>query len=138
MKQKVFVGLISPDFPFCIRRGVVDLDTRLIECRAKRFAKKENIVIPDNVRPLPYSKGFQKGVMYLVNMKEGFAVNYGSTEGIIDPDVRAKIDLILRDRFWRFVGGRSLGLVETLIMFGAGYGFLRLLEIFLTNAFGGR
>ena len=137
MKQKVFVGLVSPDFPFVIRPATLDLDGRALFFKRSFRDQKQEGVVPENVAPLPFKTLKGKGVMFLFNVKTGCAVNYGSTEGIIDDTLRARLYLACRQKMWNAAHGRAMDTLELLVLLAAG-GFIGLiLEMVIKRIFGG-
>lgn len=131
-KQKVYVGLVSHDFPLSIRKGWLDTDIKAVECRTRFFGDRIMCLVPDGVVPFKYKKRY----LFFADPAKKVCVPLGAVIINLGADFEAKIDLYMRNKFWKFLSTRGFDLVETLIMFGAGYGFLRLVEVFITQAFG--
>jgi hypothetical protein len=134
-KRKVSVCLVGKDYPLQIRKASLDLDIRAVEFRMRFLGDRQMLVVPDGVEPYPYKKGRGLGLLYFADPIKKVCVGLGEVTGVISAELDAKVDMYTRTKFWRFVGGRVLGLIETLIYLLAGYGLFRLLEIFIAGLF---
>lgn len=114
-------GLKKGKYDFSSRVGFVKLG----------FRKKVDFCIPIDVEPEP----FKKKVLFVVDIEKNMAVPFGNAQ-VDDKNFKSKLSLLTRDKFWRFVGGRSLDIVEMLIIMGCGYGILRWLEYFISSIMG--
>jgi hypothetical protein len=131
-EQKVFVCLVAKDYPLRIRKASLDLDIRAIKFKTWFLGERQMFVVPDGVEPYPYKK---KNLLYFADPVKKVCVGLGGVTGEVSAQLEAKLKLYSRNKFWQFVGGRALGLMETLIYLGAGYGFLRFAEYVLTSIF---
>lgn len=129
-KQKVYLALVTKDYPLQIRKGSLDLDIHAVDCRPGFLRERQVFTVPEGVGPYPYKK---KNMLYFVDVVNKVCVGLGSTTGVISADNEAKVDLYSRNKFWRFVGGRALGIIEMLIYLAAGYGAFKLVEILITS-----
>lgn len=127
MKHKVYCILTSDKIR--VKGGKLDDSTDLIECRV---GWRERIMInkPKDVDGLPFKRG---RLAYFVDMKNLSCVPLGSVD-LQDTEFKTKMDVLSRDKFWKFLGGRGLDLIEYLIVMGCGYGVLRWLEYFVQTA----
>jgi len=117
-----------------IKKAKISPDMGLIECRVG-WREKISIIVPDGVKGEPFRKN---KLIFLVDVKSLMAKNWGEFASVPQVElneIKSKLNLIAQGKFWRFVGGRGLDLVETLVLLGAGYGFLRLVEDFIRLMF---
>ena len=117
-----------------IKKGTFESKERVITVRPSLF-EKVHIAVPTAVDG--YSLGKNR-LLFLCDLKTMIAVPRGKleiTQKQLD-DIVTKLDLLSRNKFWRFLGGRAMDIIEMLITLFAGYGMFRLAEVFLVNAFG--
>lgn len=131
-KEKCYVLLLMGN-KSKVKGGKFDLEDGIIYYG---FRGRKTAVIPFDVKGVPYKRN---RLLFAVDVAKSMAVSVGEGVEIDSAEVdkmQSKLDLLMRNKFWRFVGGRYMGLVETVIMLGAGYGFLRLVELLITRMFG--
>lgn len=127
LKHKIYCILVSDKVR--VKKGKLDDTTNLIECRVG-WREKVTVNKPNNVSGIPYKKGHATRMAYFVDMATLTCVPLGSVD-LLDDEFKTKMEVISRDKFWKFLGGRGLDLVEYLIVMGCGYGVLRWLEYFI-------
>lgn len=116
-----------------VKKGTYETKERMITVRPSLF-EKVSIAVPAGVEgyALPRTK-----VLFLVDLQHLVAINKGGV--VMDEktamEVMTKLDLLSRNKWWRFLGGRAMDMIEMLITMGAGYGFLRLVEVLIVNVF---
>ena len=126
MSEKCFVALTTGQKTI-VRAAKFHVSKRIITCRV-RWRENITIEVAGGVEPLfNYKKG--KG-LWIVDFSRLVALPIGDVV-IEDKNVKEKLDLISQSAFWRALGGRAIGLVETLILLAAGYGCLRLVEFLI-------
>lgn len=120
----------------------------------KGFRNSYGFFIPDSAVPIEMEKGRGTMPLWIVNEKTSQALTLLTvTKGAIlktgeetdaitvkeetDNQAHTKMNLLIKREFWKQVAQKlKLGTFETLIYLGAGYGFVRILEFFIVNAFG--
>lgn len=141
MKEKCFAGLLSADVPFKIVRAKYDLDNRLLAFRVGFnipllfTSPSEAVPVPLGVRPYPFKRGRGIALLFLVDTANKVGCNHGQCIGDIDAQLRSKITSLCDNWFYKSMGKRKMDIVELLITLGAGYGFFRFAEYFLTSLF---
>lgn len=117
-----------------IKKGKYDMVDRVGSVRMS-LRNTASFVIPSDVNPEP----FGKRALFFVDVEKWMAVPLGAIKGLTERDlmdIKTKLELLGRNKFWRFLGGRSMDLMELLITLGAGYGFFRLVEVLIMSMFG--
>ena len=129
MKVKVWCFLISDKIK--IKSGKWDIEKSLIDCRPSLF-EKICIAVPKGVEGVPFKKN---RVAFLVDAKHLLCVRFGGVDVSCEEikEIATKLELYSRNKFWRFLGGRAMDIVELLITMCAGYGVLRWLEYFIQS-----
>lgn len=135
VREKCYALCISGDRSK-IRSGHYTVNTvggKVLEVRLG-FRKRLSAVIREGVKGVPFKRN---RLLWLVDVEKREAIKVGESEGVVDGKVDGMLSLMLRDKFWKFIGSRAFDWFEMLIMLGAGYGFFRLVEIFLSGLFAG-
>lgn len=133
VREKCFVLCMFGDRSV-VKKGSYTVNTvggKVIEVQLG-FRKKLNAVVPEGVSGVPFKRN---RLLWLVDAEKREAVKVGKTLDIVDGKVEGMLSLMLRDKFWKFVGSKALDWIELLITLGAGYGFFRLVEILIMEAF---
>jgi hypothetical protein len=117
-----------------MKKGTFESKDRLITVRPS-FFEKVHVAVPEGVNGYALAKN---RLLFLVDLPHLIAISHGTVQITSKEaqDMITKLDLLSRNKWWRALAGHGMDLIETLITMGAGYGFLRLVEIFLTHAFG--
>lgn len=117
-----------------IRKGTYDTHDRIITVRPT-LLEKAYVSVPQSVEG--YALGKNR-LLFLVDLKNLVAVSRGSVVITAKEvqDMMDKLEALAHNKYWKFLSGKAMDIVEMLIMMGAGYGFLRLAEFFIVNAFG--
>lgn len=129
LKHKIYAVLVGDKIR--IKKAKLDDTTNLIECRVG-WREKVTINKPMFVHGIPFKKRGGNRLTYFVDMEQLTCVPLGSVD-LVDGEFKTKMELLTRDKFWKFLGGRGLDLVEYLIVMGCGYGVLRWLEYFIST-----
>lgn len=112
-----------------LKKGVLNSEKRLIQIRLG-LTEKVGVLVPDGVEGVPMKRGGR--VFFLVDLKKLVAVPCGDVI-INDEKLKVKIEILLRTQYWKYLANKSMDVVTILITMGAGYGFLRFAEYFLSN-----
>lgn len=129
MKHKVWCILVSDKLR--VKGAKLDDATDLIECRVG-WREKVTLNKPKAVDGIPFKRRGGTRMAYFVDMSTLSCVPLGSVD-LVDSEFKTKMEVLSRDKFWKFLGGRGLDLIEYLIVMGCGYGVLRWLEYFIST-----
>ena len=133
MKHKIYCILVSDKIR--VKGAKLDDTSGLIECRVG-WREKVTLNKPADVKGISYKPMFKKErLAYFVDMATLSCVPLGSVD-LLDKEFKTKMEVLSRDKFWKFLGGRGLDLIEYLIVMGCGYGVLRWLEYFIGTTMG--
>lgn len=94
------------------------------------------INVPEGVQSYPYKR---RTNIFFVNPETGNAFSLDDNiriEAKEAQEIKDKLDAIAIKRYWKFLGGRALTTVETLVFLAAGYGALRFIEYALGLMYG--
>lgn len=84
--------------------------------------------MPEGVKSYPYKRRHN---IFFVDTEKASAISIDD-KLTIGPkeaqEIKDKLDAIAIKRYWKFLGGRALTTVETIIFLVAGYGALRFIE----------
>ena len=128
MKHKIYAILVGDKIR--VKGAKLDDTAGLIECRVG-WREKVTLNKPKEVHGISFKPFLKKErLAYFVDMKNLTAVPLGSVD-LQDKEFKTKMEVLSRDKFWKFLGGRGLDLIEYLIVMGCGYGVLRWLEYFI-------
>jgi len=127
LRHRVYCILVSDKIR--VKGAKLDELTNLIECRVG-WREKITINKPEGLDGIPFKRG---RLAYFVDVPNLTCVPMGSVN-LNDKEFKTKMEVLSRDKFWKFLGGRGIDLIEYLIIMGAGYGVLRWLEYFVQTA----
>lgn len=121
--------------PMQVKKGKFSPDEGIIKCKVS-FRNTMGFNVARGVESVPYKVGRRKVVpLWFVDVKSREAVTVGSLVADVDVNMGSKLDLLMRNQFWRFLGGRALDTLEMLLMLAAGYGIMRLIEFIVYAIF---
>ena len=131
MRVDCFVALVGKNFPLTVRKAVVNPESLQGHCKLG-WRSSIDFVIPKEVSPVPFGFGRgRKSSLYFCDLDKLTCFNMGAVTGGLSEEDKSLLRLLGRDKVWQFMGGRGLALLEYLLIMGAGYGFLRLVEVLI-------
>jgi hypothetical protein len=138
MNEKVYAALLDEKAFVRIKSAVYDASNKLLTFNAGFMRDSTSVAVPDGVKTFPYKPKFGRpSRVFLVDIANAQAVSV-LVAGEIDPKLAMKINLLAQNKLWKYLGGRALDLIETLIYLAAGFGIGRMIEIVLVTLFGGK
>lgn len=135
MKQKCY-AFLRHKAGATIKKAAYYPESGVLEYRERIFKPTVLINVPETIRAEPYRR---RRNIFFVDVEKRSAVPTSGTLNISEASaatITDKLDAIAIKRYWKFLGGRALTTVETLIFLAAGYGALRFVEYAIQMMYG--
>lgn len=112
-------------------RGRFDEKSLTGTYRTSLFGSRLDFLILSRADIQPFGR---KRVIYLDD-SSGCSYLPGSHVVVDAGNVAQRVEHAAQNKLWKHIGGHDLSTMEMLIYLGAGYGFFRWLEYFITTVF---